>query len=83
MIDKEVIDAAKNLRAIGTYSVGYDHIDIDYAKAKKSKLVTPDVLTDATADLAITLMLDLLRRVTEGDRVFEQERRLERDLRKL
>ena len=70
VIDKKVIDAAKNLRAISTYSVGYDHIDIDYAKNKKIKIgYTPDVLTDATADLAITLMLDLLRRVTEGDRI--------------
>jgi len=70
IIDKEVIDAAKNLVAISTYSVGYDHIDINYAKTKNIKIgYTPDVLTDATADLAIILMLDLLRRVTEGDRI--------------
>ena len=70
IIDKEVIDAAQNLRAISTYSVGYDHIDIEYAKKKKIKIgYTPEILTDATADLSITLMLDLLRRVTEGDRI--------------
>ena len=57
-IDKEVIDAAKNLHAISTYSVGYDHIDINYAKKRGIQIgYTPDVLTDATADLAITLML--------------------------
>lgn len=70
IIDKEVIDAAKNLRVISTYSVGYDHIDTEYAKKKKIKIgYTPEVLTDATADLSMTLMLDLLRRVTEGDRI--------------
>ena len=74
-VDKEVIDAGKNLSAISTYSVGYDHIDIDYAKKKKIKIgYTPDVLTDATADLTITLMLDLLRRVTEGDRIIRSDR---------
>ncbi|RDJ31562.1 MAG: D-glycerate dehydrogenase [Crenarchaeota archaeon] len=72
-IDKEVIDAAKNLRAISTYSVGYDHIDINYAKKRGIRIgYTPDVLTDATADLAIALMVDLLRRVTEGDRIIRR-----------
>jgi len=43
IIDKEVIDAAKNLVAISTYSVGYDHIDIDYARTKNIKIgYTPD-----------------------------------------
>ena len=73
IIDKEVIDAAPNLKTISTYSVGYDHIDIEYAKSKKIKIgYTPDVLTDATADLSMTLMLDLLRRVTEGDRIIRE-----------
>jgi glyoxylate reductase len=69
-IDKEVIDAAKNLRAISTYSVGYDQIDIKYA-TKKGIVVsyTPEVLTRATADLTIALILALLRRVVEGDKV--------------
>jgi glyoxylate reductase len=70
IIDKEVIDSAKDLKVISTYSVGYEHIDIEYAKEKKIRVgFTPDVLTEATADLAFTLMLDLLRRVTEGDRL--------------
>lgn len=73
IIDKQVIDAASNLKAISTYSVGYDHIDIEYAKSKKIKIgYTPDVLTDATADLSMTLMLDLLRRVSEGDRIIRE-----------
>ena len=73
IIDKKVIDSAKNLKTIATYSVGYDHIDISYAKKKKIKIgFTPDVLTDATADLSITLMLDVMRRVTEGDRIIRK-----------
>ena len=55
---------------ISTYSVGFDHIDIEYAKSKKIRVgYTPEVLTDATADLAFGLMLDVMRRVSEGDRV--------------
>lgn len=69
-IDKEVIDAAKNLKAISTYSVGYDQIDIKYAAAKGIVVsYTPEVLTRATADLTIALILALLRRVVEGDKV--------------
>ncbi|AJW71442.1 2-hydroxyacid dehydrogenase [Nitrosopumilus adriaticus] len=69
-ISKETIDLAKNLKVISTYSVGFDHIDVSYAKKKKIRVgYTPEVLTDATADLAFTLLLDVLRRVSEGDRI--------------
>jgi glyoxylate reductase len=69
-IDSELIDNAKNLRVISTYSVGFDHIDTQYAKKKKIRVgYTPEVLTDTTADLAFSLMLDVLRRVSEGDRI--------------
>jgi glyoxylate reductase len=69
-IDKKVLDAAKNLRVISTYSVGYDHIDLLAASEHKITVgYTPDVLTDATADLTVALMLDVMRRVTEGDRL--------------
>jgi len=68
-INKQLIDLAKNLKVISTYSVGFDHIDTKYAKKKKIRVgYTPEVLTDATADLTFTLLLDLLRRVSEGDR---------------
>ena len=70
VIDKTTIDLAKNLKVISTYSVGFDHIDTKYAKKKKIRVgYTPEVLTDATADLAFSLLLDLLRRVSEGDRI--------------
>ena len=69
-IDKEIIDLAENLKVISTYSVGFDHIDTDYAKKNKVRVgYTPEVLTDATADLAFSLMIDVLRRVSEGDRI--------------
>ena len=70
IIDSEVIDSAKNLQVISTYSVGYDHIDLAAAKKRGIKVgYTPNVLTNATADLTIGLMLDLMRRITEGDRL--------------
>ena len=72
-IDKEMIDAAKNLKVISTFSVGYDHIDTHYAIKKKIRVgYTPEVLTDATADLAFSLILDILRRVSEGDRIIRE-----------
>ena len=69
-IDKELMDCAKNLKVISTYSVGFDHIDTEHAKKNKIRVgYTPEVLTDATADLAISLLLDISRRVSEGDRI--------------
>jgi glyoxylate reductase len=70
MIDNTVLENAKKLKVISTYSVGYDHIDLDAAKKRSIRIgYTPNVLTDATADLTIGLILDLLRRITEGDRL--------------
>jgi len=70
IIDKQVIDSAKKLKVISTFSVGFDHIDIEYAKKKKIKIgYTPNILTNATADLTMGLIFDLLRRITEGDRI--------------
>ncbi len=72
-IDKRVMDSAPNLRVISTYSVGFDHIDVECAKKHGIRVgYTPEVLTDATADLAMTLMLDVMRRTTEGDRVIRR-----------
>ena len=69
-IGRDVIDAGSGLRAISTYSVGYDHIDVSYARGRGIAVGhTPDVLTAATADLALALILDVTRRVSEGDRM--------------
>jgi len=72
-IDKKTIESAKNLKVISTYSVGFDHIDVEYAKERKIRVgYTPEVLTDATADLTFSLLLDLFRRVSEGDRIIRK-----------
>ncbi|HJJ22458.1 MAG TPA: D-glycerate dehydrogenase [Nitrosopumilus sp.] len=69
-IDSKMMDLAPNLKVISTYSVGFDHINIDHAKKRKIRVgYTPEVLTDATADLAFALMIDVIRRVSEGDRI--------------
>ncbi|MDC3254422.1 D-glycerate dehydrogenase [Nitrosopumilus sp.] len=72
-INKEIIQSAKNLKVISTFSVGYDHIDIKFAKEKKIRVgYTPEVLTDATADMAFALLIDSLRRISEGNRIIRK-----------
>ncbi len=69
-ISAEVLGAdGIRARVIGNYGVGFNHIDLD--AAKQAKLVvtnTPEVLTDCTADIAMTLMLMIARRAGEGER---------------
>ena len=56
-------------RIIGNYGVGYAHIDVDAAKAKGITVTnTPDVLSECTADIAMTLLLMVARRAGEGER---------------
>ena len=74
-IDKEIIQSAKNLKVISTFSVGYDHIDTKFAKEKKIRVgYTPEVLTNATADMAFALMIDSLRRISEGERIIRKQK---------
>jgi len=62
------LEAAPSLRAIGTYSVGVNHLPLKACQARGIAVVnTPGVLTDATADLALALLLALTRRVAEGE----------------
>ncbi|MFI5236687.1 MAG: 2-hydroxyacid dehydrogenase [Ignavibacteriales bacterium] len=66
-IDKEVIDQMPNCKIIANYAVGYDNIDIEYAKKKKIIVTnTPDVLTESTADLTMVLVLACARRLIEA-----------------
>ncbi len=66
-IDAALLDAAPRLRAIANYAVGTDNIDLDEARARGIPVgVTPDVLTDATADLAFALILAAARRLPEA-----------------
>ena len=63
------MDALPDLRAIVNFGVGYDTVDVEEA-GRRGILVanTPDVLTDAVADIAVALVLDVLRRVSAADR---------------
>ena len=64
---RPLLDAAPSLRVISNYAVGADNIDVAAAKARGIALgYTPDVLTDATADLAFALLLAIARRLPEG-----------------
>jgi lactate dehydrogenase-like 2-hydroxyacid dehydrogenase len=63
------MDALPDLRAIVNFGVGYDNVDV--AEARRRGVVvsnTPDVLTDAVADLAVFLVVDLLRGISAADR---------------
>ena len=60
----------ESVRAIANYSVGYDHVDTKAAKARGLIVTnTPEVLSDATAELAMMLMLGAARRASEGERL--------------
>ena len=59
-----------SVRALATFSVGYDHVDIAAAKARGIIVTnTPDVLTDATAEIAMLLILASMRRAGEAERM--------------
>lgn len=61
------------IKAIATFSVGYDHIDLEAAKKRDIYVInTPDVLTDATANLTWLLLLGAARRAHEGEQLVRQ-----------
>jgi glyoxylate reductase len=67
-VDAALIDACPELRAISNYAVGVDNIDLEAATARSIPVGnTPGVLTEATADLALALMLGIARRLVQGD----------------
>jgi glyoxylate reductase len=69
-IDKDVIDAGSDLKIVSNVAVGYNNLDVPYARSKGIILTnTPDVLTEATANMALTLILAVTRRIVEGDRL--------------
>ncbi|MBS3760763.1 MAG: hypothetical protein KGY43_04750, partial [Halodesulfurarchaeum sp.] len=66
-IDGEVMDASPNLKVISTFSVGYDHIDMDDAADRDLPVGhTPGVLSETTADFAWSLLMTTARRTVEG-----------------
>ena len=74
-VTETVLRAGKRLKIIGQYGVGVDNIDRAAAAARGIVVTnTPNVLTDATADLTIALLLSLARRIVEGDRMVREGR---------
>lgn len=73
-IDAELLDAAPRLRVIANYAVGFDNIDVVEARRRGIEVTTtPDVLTEATADLTWALLLATARRLGEGERLIRAE----------
>jgi glyoxylate reductase len=69
-IDGAVLDAAPGLRIVANIAVGFDNIDLAAARARGVVVTnTPDVLTEATADLTWGLILSVMRRIGEGERL--------------
>ncbi|MCF6191672.1 MAG: D-glycerate dehydrogenase [Candidatus Hydrothermae bacterium] len=68
-VDEALLARAPTLKLVSTYSVGYDHLDLTALRARGVWAThTPDVLTDATADLAWALLLAAARWVVPADR---------------
>ena len=74
-VDSELLDAAgSQLKAICNVAVGYNNIDMVACKARGVTVTnTPGVLTDATADIALALILMVTRRLAEGERVIRSK----------
>jgi glyoxylate reductase len=74
-VDQALLDAAPQLKVIANYAVGFDNIDMAATSARGIAVgVTPDVLTDATADLAFALLLAAARRLPEAERAVRDGR---------
>lgn len=66
----KVFEGEMRCRMLANFGAGYNHIDIEAARLAGTCVSnTPEVVTDATADIAVTLMLMALRRATEGERL--------------
>ena len=73
-VDDELLDAAgPQLRIVADYAVGIDNVDLKACRRRGIVVSnTPDVLTETTAELTIAIVLALLRRVAEGDRLIRR-----------
>jgi glyoxylate reductase len=68
-VDAQLLDAAPQLKVIANYAIGFDNIDLALTQERGIAVgLTPDVLTDATADLAFALLLAAARRLPEASR---------------
>jgi glyoxylate reductase len=73
VVDRSVIEAGKALRIIANVAVGYNNVDV--VAAREQGIVvsnTPDVLTDATSDFTLALILAVTRRLGEGERLIRR-----------
>ncbi|GHE14665.1 D-glycerate dehydrogenase [Klenkia taihuensis] len=75
-VDDALLDAAgPQLRVVANIAVGYDNVDVEACRRRGVRVTnTPGVLTDATADLTLALLLGITRRVGEGDRLLRAGR---------
>lgn len=75
-IDAELMDAAgPQLKVISNFAVGYNNIDVEEASRRGIRVGnTPDVLTDATADMALALLIAAARRIVEARRYIDAGR---------
>jgi len=74
-VDKTLIDKGEQLKLVANYGVGYNNIDVAYAIEKGVTVAnTPDPVTAPTANLALGLLIDAARRITELDRKLRNER---------
>ena len=68
-VDKQLLDAAHNLKIVANFAVGYDNIDVAQATAHRVTVAnTPDPVTEPTADIAVGLMIDTMRGITSFDK---------------
>lgn len=68
-LTRRVFESLPDLRMVANYAVGYNNVDVEAAREHGVVVTnTPGVLTEATADLTMGLILALLRRIVEGDR---------------
>ncbi len=75
MIDQDIIEAGEDLKVISNYAVGYDNIDVEAATKRGIAVTnTPGVLTNATAELALALMLAVARNIAIGDKFVREDR---------
>ena len=73
VVDRSVVEAGTALRVIANVAVGYNNIDIAAARERGIVVTnTPDVLTDATADFTLALILAVTRRLGEGERMLRR-----------
>ena len=72
-VDGEVMDASPDLRIVANVAVCYDNLDCEAARARGIVVTnTPDVLTEATADFTWGLILAIMRRIPEGERLLRR-----------